>query len=118
PSWVLRRTTPQQNRQSSPSLSVWGDNYSTNQLSTQTPRVRYNSSFQTGELDQPPQKQQTELSGSNNMMFTRESGSSPQMLLRPQISRQSDPYLVLDDEQSIRYPRSEQRSQGIYPPVG
>ncbi|KAH9289327.1 hypothetical protein KI387_033444, partial [Taxus chinensis] len=101
----------QQNRQSSPSLSVWGDNYSTNQLSTQTPRIRYNSSFQTEELDQLTQTQQTEPSGLNNMMFTGESGSSPQVLLRPQISRQSDPYLVLDDEQSIRYPRNEQRSR-------
>ncbi|KAH9297733.1 hypothetical protein KI387_029415, partial [Taxus chinensis] len=101
----------QQNRQSSPSLSVWGDNYSTNQLSTQTPRIRYNSSFQMGELDQPPRTQQTEPLGSNNMTFTGESGSSPQMLLRPQISRQSDPYLVLDDERSIRYPRSEQHSR-------
>ncbi|KAH9312601.1 hypothetical protein KI387_027636, partial [Taxus chinensis] len=36
----------------------------------------------------------------------------------PPISRQSDPYSVLDDEYSIRYPRSEQRSQGMYPPVG
>ncbi|KAH9305534.1 hypothetical protein KI387_009938, partial [Taxus chinensis] len=56
------------------------------------------------------QTQQTEPSGSNNMTFIGESGSSPQVLLRPQISRQSDPYLVLDDEQSIRYPRNEQRS--------
>ncbi|KAH9291710.1 hypothetical protein KI387_043107, partial [Taxus chinensis] len=31
---------------------------------------------------------------------------------------QSDPYSVLDDEYSIRYPRNEQRSQGMYPPVG
>ncbi|KAH9296284.1 hypothetical protein KI387_039872, partial [Taxus chinensis] len=101
----------QQNRESSPSLSVWGDNYSTNQLSTQTPRTRYSLSLQTEELDQPPRTQQTEPSGSNNMTFTGESGSSPQMLLRPHISRQSDPYLVLDDGQSIPYPRSEQRSR-------
>ncbi|KAH9292843.1 hypothetical protein KI387_041972, partial [Taxus chinensis] len=82
----------QQNRESSPSLSVWGDNYSTNQLSTQTPRTRYSSSFQTEGLDQLAQTQ-TEPSGSNNMTFTGESGSSPQVLLRPHISRQSDPYL-------------------------
>ncbi|KAH9331129.1 hypothetical protein KI387_003237, partial [Taxus chinensis] len=108
----------QLNRQSSPSLSVWGDNYSTNQLSTQTPRVRYSSSFQTEELDQLAQTQQTEPSGSNNMTFTGESGSSPQILLRPQISRQSDPYLGLDDEHLVRYVRNEQCSRSMYPPIG
>ncbi|KAH9293657.1 hypothetical protein KI387_041139, partial [Taxus chinensis] len=110
----------QLNRQSSPSLSVWGDNYSNNQLSTQTPppRISYTSSFQTEELDQLAQTQQTEPSGSNNMTFTGESGSSPQVLLRPQISRQSDPYLVLDDEHSVRYARNEQRSRSMYPPIG
>ncbi|KAH9289171.1 hypothetical protein KI387_033288, partial [Taxus chinensis] len=107
----------QQNRESSPSLSMWGDNYSTNQLSTQTPRTRYSSSFQAEGLEQLAQTQ-TEPSGSNNMTLTRESASSPQVLLRPHISRQSDPYSVLDDEYSIRYPRNEQRSQGMYPPVG
>ncbi|KAH9317774.1 hypothetical protein KI387_019543, partial [Taxus chinensis] len=106
----------QQNRQSSPSLSVWGDNYSTNQLSTQTLRIRYNSSFQTEELDQLAQTQQIEPSGSNNMTFTGESGSSPQMLLRPQISRQSDSYRGLDDEYSVRYARNDQRSRSMYPP--
>ncbi|KAH9301132.1 hypothetical protein KI387_012715, partial [Taxus chinensis] len=110
----------QLNRQSSPSLSVWGDNYSDNQLSTQTPspKIRYGSSFQTEEWDQLAQTQQTEPSGSNNMTLTGESSSSPQILLRPQISRQADPYLVLDNEHVIRYARNEQRSRNMYPPVG
>ncbi|KAH9317368.1 hypothetical protein KI387_019137, partial [Taxus chinensis] len=118
PSWVLRHTTPNRIDNHHPHSQYGGDNYSTNQLSTQTPRIRYNSSFQMGELDQPPRTQQTDPSGSNNMTFTGESGSSPQMILRPKISRQSDPYLVLDDGQSIRYPRSEQHSRGMYPPIG
>ncbi|KAH9297992.1 hypothetical protein KI387_029674, partial [Taxus chinensis] len=63
------------------------------------------------ELDQLAQMQQPEPSGSNNMTFTGESGSSPQVLLRLQISRQLDPYLFLDDEHSVRYARSEQHSQ-------
>ncbi|KAH9295906.1 hypothetical protein KI387_039494, partial [Taxus chinensis] len=105
------------NRQSSPSLSMWGDNYSTSQLSTQTPRTRYSSSFQAEGLEQLAQTQ-TEPSGSNNMTFTGESVSSPQVLLRPHISRQSDPYLILDDEYSTRYSPNERRSQGMYPPVG
>lgn len=48
----------QQNRQSSPSLSMWGDNYSTSQLLTQTPRTKYISSFQTEGLEQITQAQQ------------------------------------------------------------
>ncbi|KAH9296128.1 hypothetical protein KI387_039716, partial [Taxus chinensis] len=57
------------------------------------------------------QTQQTEPSGSNNMTLTGESSSSPQVLLRPQISRQSDSYLGLDDEHLVRYARNEQRSR-------
>ncbi|KAH9304518.1 hypothetical protein KI387_008922, partial [Taxus chinensis] len=70
------------------------------------------------ELDQLTQTQQPEPSGSNNMTLIGESGSSPQVLLRLQISRQSDPYLFLDDEHLARYARSEQRSQSMYPPIG
>ncbi|KAH9313497.1 hypothetical protein KI387_022124, partial [Taxus chinensis] len=52
------------------------------------------------------------------MMFTGESGSAPQMLLRPQISRQSDSYQGLDDEYSVRYARNDQNSRSMYPPIG
>ena len=62
--------------------------------------------------------QQTEPSGSNNMTFTGESGSSPQVLLRPQISRQSDSYRGLDDEYLVRYARKDQHSRSMYPPIG
>lgn len=52
------------------------------------------------------------------MTLIGESSSSPQVLLRPQISRQVNPYLVLDNEHSTRYSRNEQCSQGMYPPIG
>ncbi|KAH9309015.1 hypothetical protein KI387_036926, partial [Taxus chinensis] len=70
------------------------------------------------ELDQLVQTQHPEPSGSNAMTFIGESGSSPQVLLRPQISRQSDPYPFLDDENSVHYARNEQRSRSTYPPIG
>ncbi|KAH9289354.1 hypothetical protein KI387_033471, partial [Taxus chinensis] len=70
----------QTNRQPSPSLSTWADNYSSNYLSSQTPphRTSSSSSFRIEEFDQFTQTQQPEPSSSNNMMFTRESTSSPQ----------------------------------------
>ncbi|KAH9297636.1 hypothetical protein KI387_029318, partial [Taxus chinensis] len=64
------------------------------------------------------QTQHPEPSGSDAMTFTGESGLSPQVLLRPQISRQSDPYPFLDNEHSVRYARNEQRSRSMYPPIG
>ncbi|KAH9329454.1 hypothetical protein KI387_001562, partial [Taxus chinensis] len=64
------------------------------------------------------QMQQPKPSGSNNITLTREPGSSPQVFLRPQISRQSDPYLLLGDKYLAHYAGSEQRSQNMYPSIG